>query len=90
MKRVLFLFLLVSIVNFSCRSMSKPADPYVKSDYTVVYKFMGKPAMVLPDARPATFKTISYSTSSCEYRDYGKDEKNVYYKNTKIITMVLI
>ena len=32
----------------------------------------------------STFETISITTSSCEDSDYGKDSKNVYFKNFKI------
>ena len=84
MKKVLFLFFLVSIVNFSCRGISKPVDPYIKSSNKVYYKFMGDTGQELPGAKPETVKTVSYSTSSCEYRDYGKDSKNVYFKNMKV------
>lgn len=35
-------------------------------------------------ADSADFQTISYSVESCEYRDYGKDSRNVYFKNTKV------
>lgn len=84
MKKVLFLFFLVSVLVFPCRMLVNPGSPYIISNNKVYYKTAGDAKMLLADAEPDIFKTISYSRESCEYRDYGKDDKNVYFKNIKV------
>ena len=84
MKKILFLFLGVSIVGFSCQMLLNPGKPYVTLNNKVYYTGPGKAEMKLEDVNPAAFQTVSYSVESCEYRDYGKDDKNVYFKNMKV------
>ena len=79
MKRVLFLFLFISMISFTCRGIGYPKDPYIRQNNTVYYGNMG-----LPYVNIDSFVTISFSSSSCEYRDYGKDKNSVYFKNMKI------
>ena len=84
MKKVSFLFFLFSIMVFSCQTLVNPGKPYDISNNKVYYMGAGKTEMELPGADSTAFKMISYSSSSCEYRDYGKDRKNVYFRNQKI------
>ena len=84
MKKVLFLFFLVSIIIFPCRMLVNPGNPYIISNNKVYYREAGNAKMELSDVDSAVFQTISYSVESCEYRDYGKDSRNVYFKNMKV------
>ena len=78
MRKILFLFLFISIASFSCRGISNP-NPYIKNNNTVYYGNMG-----LPYVDADSFIMISYSRQSCEYRDYGKDKRNVYFEYMKV------
>ena len=84
MKRVLFLFFLVSIMIFPCKMLVNPGKPYIISNNKVYYTGPGSGKMELADADAGTFQMISFSVESCEYRDYGKDNKNVYFKNMMV------
>ena len=78
-KTILFLLITISINTFACRGISNPRSSYYVSWNKVYYK-----NTVVMDADINTFENISYSTDSCEHRDYGKDNKNVYFKNLKV------
>ena len=84
MKKVLFLFFLVSLMSFSCKMLVNPGKPYEILNNKVYYRGAGNVKMELEAVDSVTFQTVSYSIESCEYRDYGKDKKNVYFKNVKI------
>ena len=84
MKKILFLFFLFSLMSFSCKMLVNSGKPYEIVNNKVYYRGAGNMNMELTGAEPADFRTISYSRESCEYRDYGKDKKNVYFKNVKV------
>ena len=84
MKKVMFLFFLFSITAFPCKMLVNPGKPFIISNNKVYYTEAGNAKMELSGADSDDFQTISYSVESCEYRDYGKDSHNVYFKNTKV------
>ena len=76
--------LIISISTFACKDLMNPTDPYFKVDNKIYYKIPRNLFLELQDVDVSTFETISITTSSCEDSDYGKDSKNVYFKNFKI------
>ena len=80
-KIILFLLIAISITTFACRGITNPKNPYFINGNKVYYSYKGEE---VKDADINTFENISYSTESCNYRDYGKDNKNVYFKNSKV------
>ena len=90
MKKVMFLFFLFSITAFPCKMLVNPGKPFIISNNKVYYTEAGNAKMELSGADSDDFQTISYSVESCEYRDYGKDSHNVYFKNTKVELMQVL
>ena len=88
MKKIItFLFFIISILNFSCRIIKNPNNIYTIKNNKVYYKAGLKENGSFSEIKGADYKsfiTISYSQESCEYRDYGKDNKSVYFKDSKI------
>lgn len=84
MKKILFLFMMFSVIVFPCRILINREKPYVILNNKVYYSRTGKAEMELKGADSDVFQTISYSRESCEYRDYGRDNKTVYFKNIKV------
>ncbi|MBP9477558.1 MAG: DKNYY domain-containing protein [Sebaldella sp.] len=84
MKKIFLYLLIISISTFACKDLMNPTDPYFKVDNKIYYKIPRNLFLELQDVDVSTFETISITTSSCEDSDYGKDSKNVYFKNFKI------
>ncbi|MBP9479510.1 MAG: DKNYY domain-containing protein [Sebaldella sp.] len=84
MKNSILLFFLISFSLFPCRTIINPKNPYVIKNNKVYYKDVENEEMLLNNANSKEFENISYSKETCEYRDYGKDKRNVYFKNIKI------
>ena len=84
MKRSIMLFFLISFSLFSCRTIMNPKNPYMTKGNKVYYKDIENEEMLLNGVNSKDFENISYSKETCEYRDYGKDKENVYFKNKKI------
>ncbi len=87
MKKIFLYLFIISMTAFACRGIMNPSDPYFKVVNKVYYRIPRNLILELQDVDVntfKTFKTISRTTSSCEDNDYGKDSKNVYFKNFKI------
>ena len=84
MKKIFLYLFIISMTAFACKGIKNPSDPYFKVDNKIYYKIPRNLILELQDVDINTFKTISRTTSSCEDNDYGKDSKNVYFKNFKI------
>ena len=84
MKKIFLYLFIISMTAFACKGIINPSDPYFKVDNKIYYKIPRNLILELQDVDINTFKTISRTTSSCQDNDYGKDSKNVYFKNFKI------